>query len=100
MSGVWRLRRDPHFLLAPAEGGLSLQRVSAGQQAGLSVAAASEGDPLPSRTSVCWFRGVGSQWKKCGGISSFIFQPLSQIPIQMCHEVNVILSGHIRTTGS
>lgn len=63
VPGVRRLRRDPYFLLAPAEGGLSLQRVSAGQQVGLSVAAATEGDPLPSGTSMCWSGGEGSEQK-------------------------------------
>lgn len=55
--GLRRLGRDPHFLLASAEGGLSLQRLSAVQQAGLSAAAASEGDLLPLRPSV-FYSGV------------------------------------------
>lgn len=57
--GIWWLRCDPYFLLAPAEGRLSLQRLSAVQQTGLSVAAASEGNLLPSRPSVCWSEGWG-----------------------------------------
>lgn len=55
--GIRGLRCDPYFLLAPAEGGLSLQRLSAVQQTGLSIAAASEGDLLSSRPSVCWSGG-------------------------------------------
>lgn len=51
--GIWRLRRDPYFLLAPAEGGISLQGLSAVKQTGLSAPAASEGDLLPSRSSGC-----------------------------------------------
>lgn len=53
--GIRWLRCDAYFLLAPAEGGLSLQRLSAVQSIGLSVAAASERDLLPSRPSVCWW---------------------------------------------
>lgn len=40
VSGVRRFRCDPHLLLAPAEGGVSLQGLSALQQARLSAAAA------------------------------------------------------------
>lgn len=57
--GIWWLRCDPYFLLAPAEGRLSLQRLSAVQQTGLSVAAAPEGDILPSKPSVCLSKGWG-----------------------------------------
>ncbi|MEQ2188077.1 hypothetical protein GOODEAATRI_011311, partial [Goodea atripinnis] len=44
LFGIWRFRCDPHFLLAPAEGRVSLQRLSADQQAGLSAPSASKGD--------------------------------------------------------
>lgn len=50
--GVWRLGCDAHILLASAEGGFPLQRMSTVQQAGLSAAAASEGDLLPLGPSV------------------------------------------------
>ncbi len=58
--GIRWLRRDPHFLLAPAEGRLSLQGLSAVQQTGLSAAAASERDLLPSGPSG-WLSWEGTQ---------------------------------------
>lgn len=96
VSGVRRLGRDPYVLLAPTEGGLPLQRLSAGQQVGLPVAAEPEGDPLSPRTSVCWPGG----WEGGGvGVSKYL-QLILQQATQMCHEGNVIHPGHIGTAGS
>ena len=59
--GIRWLRCDPSFLLAPAEGRVSLQGLSAAQQTRLSAAAASERDILPSKSSACW--SSGSFWR-------------------------------------
>ena len=50
--GVWWLRCDPHFPLAPAEGRISLQRLPAVQQIGLPATTTYKGDFLPSKPSV------------------------------------------------
>lgn len=50
--GVRWLRCDPHFLLAPAEGRVSLQRLSAFKKTGLPALTASKGDFLSSKSSV------------------------------------------------
>lgn len=68
LFGIWWLRCDPYFLLAPAEGRFSLQRLSAVHQTGLSVAAASEGDLLPSKPSAFW-SGGGVKVEKGGALT-------------------------------